>query len=233
MYKELLITAAIKGDQIYTYFGKFNTEDPYSMGKFAEKKKYREAKYSLPPFKLILKLEAPTEEYAHNFLQYVNMATKPFYQNGIGSPMFKNTNINSVKKLYQSLWNSFEKGKPPYELIEPIYDHYEHDTPQEGYIYIMDNIKTVKVGLSHDPEARYYLLKRENEIYQTAKLEYQMKTSNMVLSEALCHGVLYEQKASNPIITGRDSSCDKGWDEHFKLKPEEAYEKIKNVIKTV
>lgn len=233
MYKELLIMATIKDDQIYTWFGKYNTKDSYSMDFLHKKTNDIRNKLSLPPFKLILKLEAPTEEYAHNFLQYVNMATKPFYQNGIGSPMFKNTNINTVKKLFQSLWNSFEKGKPAIELIEPLYCYFKHDDPKEGYIYIMDNIKTVKVGLSHDPEGRYYRLKTANEIYQTATLEYQMKTCDMILSEALCHAKLCHDKTSNPIIKSRSTRCDKGWDEHFKLKPEEAYEKIKNVIKTV
>lgn len=232
-YKELLIMVTIKGDQIYTWFGKYNTKLKHSMDFLRTKTNNIRTKFSLPPFKLILKLEAPTEEYAHNFLQYVNMATKPFYQNGIGSPVFKNTDINSVKKLFQSLWVSFEKNKPALELIEPIYEHYEHDKPEEGYIYIMDNIKTIKVGLSHDPEGRYYRLKNTNEIYQTAKIEYQMETSDMVLSEALCHAKLCQYKTSNPIIKSRSTRCDKGWDEHFKLKPEEAYEKIKNVIKTV
>jgi hypothetical protein len=161
------------------------------------------------------------------------MATKPFYENDLGAPIFKNTNIDTVKKLYQILWNNFKQGKPPYELIERVYNSFKHDDPKKGYIYIMDNIKTVKVGLSHDPEGRYYRLKNANEIYQTAKLEYQMVTSDMVLSEALCHAKLCQYKTSNPIIKSRSTRCDKGWDEHFKLKPEEAYEKIKNVIKTV
>lgn len=233
MYNELLIMATQKDDITYTWFGKYDTNDSGSMNFLRKKTKEREDKFSLPPFELILKLDAPTEEYAHNFLQYVNFVTKPFYQNGIGSPKFKNMDFDTVKKLFTCLWHLFEKGKQPYELVEPIYNHFQHDKPKEGYIYIINNIKTVKVGLSDDPERRYYLLKRDNEIYHSAQLEYQMKTENMVLAEALCHAKLYEYKTSNPLITSRSKRCDKGWDEHFNITVEEAYEKIKEIVEKI
>lgn len=233
MYNELLIMATLKNDQIYTWFGKYDTNDKRSMDFLNYKTNAIRDKLSLPTFDLILKLDAPTEEYAHNFLQYVNMVTKPFYQNCIGSPMFKNTTFDSVKRLFTCLWHNFEKQKPAYELIEPIYNHYQHDKPKEGYIYIINNIRTIKVGFSDDPERRYYQLKRDNQIYHSAQLEYKLKTDNMVLAEALCHAKLCQYKTSNPLITSRSNRCDKGWDEHFNTTVEEAYEKIKEIVEKI
>ena len=233
MYNEILIHTSIKNDKIYTWFGKYDTNDKRSMDFLRVKTKAVQDRYSLPPFERILKLDAPTQEDAHKFVQYVNLATKPFYQNGLGSPMFKNTNIESVKRLYNFLWEMFTQKVHPYKLIEPIYNNYRHDEQRAGYIYIIDDIETIKVGLSSDPENRIDWLKSDKNLHPAAKLKYKMKTNNMVLAEALCHAKLYAYKVSDPKIKSRSTQCDTGWDEHFKISPEEAYEKIKEIVEKI
>ncbi len=72
---------------------------------------------------------------------------------------------------------------------------------EKGQIYIIDNIKTVKVGASHNAITRFRELKANGEIDLNARLKWIYDVPDMYGFEALAHALLNQWKTQNPIYS--------------------------------
>ena len=160
---------------------------------------------NLNKFKFIGDIQCSTENECRALHRLSNVILKRYYINDFGGPAIYGLNFSDILSLYNSilkeLRNNNQSPNPNYlkmmDLLDKVFC--QQSDIVYGQIYIIDNIKSVKVGASHNAITRFRQLKANGEIYPNAHLMCVYDVYDMFGIEAKSHALLNGWKTQNPL----------------------------------
>jgi hypothetical protein len=145
------------------------------------------------------------ENECKNLHRLSNVILKRYYINDFGGPAIPNFPYNEIMSLYRGILRYMRKpSKSPNPLYLDMMNFIDEKyciAKEKGQIYIIDNVKTVKVGASHNAITRFRELKANGEIDLNARLMWIYDVPDMYGFEALAHALLNQWKTQNPIYS--------------------------------
>ena len=140
-----------------------------------------------------------------NLHRLSNVILKRYYINDFGGPAIPNFPYDKIMSLYRGILRYMRKpSKSPNPLYLDMMNFIDEKycvAKEKGQIYIIDNVKTVKVGASHNAITRFRELKANGEIDLNARLNWVYDVPDMYGFEALAHALLNQWKTQNPIYS--------------------------------
>ncbi|OWV26603.1 hypothetical protein B7988_05435 [Fibrobacter sp. UWB1] len=156
---------------------------------------------NLNDFVFIGDITCSNENECRDFHRLLNVIFKRYYVNDFGGPCLKNCKHSQIiplfKHILQKKRNRVFDIIDLMERIEKLY--YDASNVNVGQVYIIDNIKTVKVGASHDALQRFRNLKANGEIFPNATLVVVYNVADQNGFEAKAQALLNKYKAQNPV----------------------------------
>jgi len=155
----------------------------------------------LDEFDFVGDIECADVNECRNFHRLLNVVFKRYYINDFGGPALANCPIGDIKKMFEIILQQMRK--PDFNIVKLMgiidgkFNDPSNNTP--GQIYIIDNVKTVKVGASHDALQRFRNLKANGEIFPNATLVVVYNVADQNGFEAKAQAILNEHKAQNPV----------------------------------
>lgn len=164
----------------------------------------------LNEFDFVGDIECIDENECRNFHRLLNVVFKRYYINLFGGPALANCPIGDIKKMFEIILQQMRK--PVFDIVKLMdiidskFNNPSNNVP--GQVYIIDNIKTTKVGASHDAQKRFRNLKNNVDIYPDARLACVYDVEDMYGFEAKAHALLNQWKTQNPLHANKRTA---GW----------------------
>ena len=235
-YRWLNVLGNVIGGKTYVFCSCRDIHDTYSMVDDLNAKKdkitnlcsrHPETSFiDLHKFHQIANIECKDKNECLELCRNVNVVFKEFYINNFGGFAVPDMSFKDVEQAIKGILDRCmrKKNLTFVDAVGFVDSKYRDKTNlYDGQLYIMDNAgKSVKVGLSKDPENRLRNLILNGELYHNASLFNTYRTKDSIGVEASAHACLNDYKYQNPLkSSGRNSQYGK-LDEHFNCTPEDA-----------
>lgn len=168
-------------------------------------------------------------KYLHRLL---NVLFKRYYVNDFGGIRLRKIKHDVILKVFQLFLEHSRRSS--YDIVsdmEIIDDSFCESTDiEDGQIYIIDNVTTIKVGAAKNAQIRFDGLIRNGELSPQAKLKVVYEVPDEFGFEAKAQAVLNQYKAQNPNNAGNRNALWGALDEHFSCSVEIAMNEIEKKL---